>query len=115
MDLLGAVLLQRLINVIGDLRHEQLVRGLSQDAGDVEGDIAHTNHGDGLCGEIPIAFEVGVAVIKAHEFAGAMVALEILARDAHALIGGGAGGEDDGVIILAHLLDGDVLAHLDIA
>ena len=115
MDLLGAVLLQRLINVIGDLRDEQLVRGLGQDAGDVEGDIAHTNHGDGLCGEIPIAFEVGVAVIKAHEFAGAMVALEILARDAHALIGGGTGGEDDGVVILAHLLDGDVLAHLDIA
>ena len=44
-----------------------------------------------------------------------MVALEVLARDAHALIGGGTGGEDDGVVILAHLLDGDVLAHLDIA
>lgn len=44
-----------------------------------------------------------------------MVALEVLARDAHALIGGSTGGEDDGVIIFAHLLDGDVLAHLNIA
>jgi len=31
-------------------------------------------------------------IIKAREFAGAVVALEVLAGDAHFLIGGGAGG-----------------------
>ena len=115
VDLLGAVLLKRCVHVIRDLSNQQLICGLGQDAGDVEGDIAHADDGNGFCREIPIALEVGVAVIKAHEFAGAMVALEVLARDTHALIGGSTGGEDDGVIILAHLLDGDVLAYLDIA
>ena len=115
MDLLGAVFLQRCVDIIWDLGNEQLVGGLGQDTRDVEGDIAHAHDGDGFCGEIPIALEVGVAVIKAYELARAVIALKILTGDAHALIGGGAGGEDDGVVILAHLLDGDVLAHLDIA
>ena len=115
MDLLGAVFLQRCIDIIRDLGNQQLVGGLGQDAGDVEGDIAHTDDGDGLCREIPVALKVGVAVIKAHEFACAVVALKILSWNAHALIGGGAGGEDDGVVILAQLLDGNILAHLDIA
>ena len=115
MDLLGAVFLQGSVDIIRDLRHQQLVCGLGQDTGHIERDIAHAHDGDGLRGQVPIALEVGVAVIKAHEFAGAVVALEVLAGDTHFLIGGGAGGEDDGVIVIAHLFDGDVLAHFDIA
>ena len=115
MDLLGAVLLQRSVDIVRDFGDEELVRRLGQDARDVEGDVAYANDGDRFGGKIPVTLEVGVAVVEADELAGAVVTLEILARNAQGLIGGGAGGEDDRVIIIMHLVDGEIAADLNIS
>ena len=115
VDLLHGGAGEVLVDVVRDLGDLELVGGLGQDAGDVEGDVADADDADLLGGQVPVAGEVGVAVVEADELAGAEGAVEVGAGDAQFAVAGGAGGEDDGVVVVTHLVDGEVLADLDVA
>ena len=62
---LVALRLQAVGHVVGDLGGEQLLGGLGEDAGDVEADVADAEdrHLVGMRLEVPVASDVGVAVV----------------------------------------------------
>ena len=73
--------LERLVDVVRDLGDEQLVGGLGEDPGHVDGDVAGADHGDlgGL--QRPLPRHVGVAVVPGGEVRGAVAAVQVDARD----------------------------------
>ena len=99
----------------GDVGGEHLVAGLGEHAGDVERDVADAEHGDVLGLERPGARDVGVGVVPGDEVGGAERPGQVLAGDAEVAVGHGAGGDDDGVVELAQLLELDVDAEVDVA
>ncbi len=115
VDLLDGGARQVLVDVVRDLGDLELVGGLREDARDVEGDVAHADDADLLGREIPVAGEVRVAVVETDELAGTEGPVELGAGDAQVTVAGGAGGEDDRVVVVAHLVDGEVPADLDVA
>ena len=105
-DLLDAALGQGLDRVVGGVGALQLVAGQGQHAGDVGGDVAVADHDDPLAGEVvAVVGEVGVGVVPIDELRGRVAAGQLLAGDAELAVGGGAVGEEDGVVALAQLLD----------
>src|SRR5699024_3380863 len=113
VDLLDRAAGEVLVHVVRDFGDLELVGGLGEDARDVEGDVADADHADPLFGEAPVAGEVRVAVVETDELAGAVGTLQLGAGDTQLAVAGGAGGEDDRVVVVPHLVDGDVLADLD--
>lgn len=63
VDVLRTVGFDAVIDVVRDLGDEQLIGGLGQHAGHVEGDIAGAKLGDRLGLERPFGVDVGVPVI----------------------------------------------------
>ena len=113
MDLLGLVLLQGFVDVVRDFGGEQFVAGLCDDARDVEADVAHADDGDGLGVQVPVLRELRVGVVEADELSATVGGLR--ARQVEVAVLGRAGGVDDGVVVLLELLEGDILADVDVA
>ncbi len=111
----GLVGLEALVDVRRDLGRQQLVTGLGENTGDVEGDVADADHGDLLGLERPGAREVGMAVVPGDELRGAVGTVEVDAGQVHQPVVGGAGGEDDRVVQGAQVVEGDVGAVVDVA
>ncbi len=114
---MAALAAETAVDVVGDLGDELLVGGLGQHAGDVEPDVADTEHGDRLCGRVerPVAGHVGVAVVPVDEVSSAERALELDAGDVEVAVGAGARGEDDGVVELLQVVELEVGAVVDVA
>lgn len=112
VDFVGLVGGECVVDVVGDFGGVEFVGGFGEDAGDVEGDVADADDGYLFGLEVPGALEVGVAVVEADEFAGAVGVFA--AGDGQGSITGGAGGEDDGVVVVAEFVDGDVGADVDV-
>src|SRR5699024_3269490 len=115
VDFLGLVVLEGLVDVVWDFSNQQLIGGLRQDAGNVQRHVTHANNGDGLSAYAPFAHEDWDALVEAHELSGAEAAVEIFTRHTHDLVLGGAGSEDDGVVVFVHFIDGDVAADFNVA
>ena len=98
-----------------DLGGEQFVTGLGEDACDVEGDVADTEDGDLLGVEGPGARHVGVPVVPRDEIGRAVAAVEIDTRDVQGAVRVGTGGEDDRVVEATQVVEGDVVAVVDVA
>jgi hypothetical protein len=107
---------QRLERVVGDVRPRQLVRRSAEDAGDVDRHVPDADDRGPLLVEVELAVPVvGVAVVPGHELGGRMAASQVLAGDPHAPVGLRPGGVDDLVIVLPEVIDGQILAQLDVA
>ena len=115
VDLGGLVVLEALIDVGGDLGGQQFVAGLGQHARHIQGDVADTDDRDLLGLERPGAWEVGMPVVPGHELRGAVGAVEVDAGQVHRPVVGGTGGEDDSVVHLLQVFEGDVAAVVDVA
>ena len=115
VDLDGLVVLEALVDVGGDLGGEKFVAGLGEDTGDIEGDVADTEDSDLLGFERPRTRYVGVAVVPGDEVGCAVAAIEVDAGDVQCAVGVCAGGEDDGVVEAAEIIQGDVGAVVDVA
>ena len=115
VDLGGLVVLEALVDVGGDLGGQQFVAGLGQHARYVQGDVTHTDDRDLLGLERPGAWEVGMSVVPGHELSGAVGAVEVDAGQVHRPVVGGTGGEDDSVVHLLQVFEGDVAAVVDVA
>ena len=115
MDIGDRVLGQRLGDVGGDLGAQHVGGVLGQDAGDVEGHVADADHSDLLGLQRPGARVVGVAVVPGHEVRGAVGLGQADAGDRQGRVPVGARGDDDRVVVVAQILNGDVAADLDIA
>ena len=72
---------------------------LGEDAGDVQGDVAVADDGDGCRVQRPLAREVRVAVVPADEVGGPERALGVDAGNVEVGVADRAGGEDDGVVV----------------
>ncbi len=111
-----AALAQGLERVVGDVGLLEFLGRPAEDPGHVDGDVAHADHGRPLLREVELAVaEFRMAVVPGHEFGGRVAPLQVLPGDAHAAVGLGAGGVEDLVIVLAQIVDGDVLSELDTA
>src|SRR5690606_22552449 len=99
-----------------DVGAAQLVGALGEDPGDVQRHVAGADHHHvlGLQQE-PLHPAVRVAAVPADEVRGGGAAGEVLARDAHPPVGGGAGGEHHRVVGAVQPLQVDVAAVLHAA
>ncbi len=88
---------------------------LGQHAGHVERHVSVADHRDRLRLEGPLTRHVGVAVEPADEVGGAVGAVGVDAGDVEIGVADGAGREDDGVVVLLEVVEGDVLAEAHIA
>ena len=102
------------LDVGRELRGEEVWDVLCEDAGHVERDVADTQNRDLLGLERPGAGDVGVTVVPGHEVGGAVRAIKVNTRDVEIGVVEGAGGKDDGVVVLAELVEGEVRAHVDV-
>ena len=107
--------LQTLVDVVGDFGDEQVVSVLGEDAGDVQGDVAVTEHCNLLSFERPGAGVVGVAVVPGDEVCCAVGAVQVDAFNVQGCIKNRAGCENDGVVVFAQVSEGQVLAVFDVA
>ena len=99
-----------------DVRADELGRGLGEDAGDVERDIAVADHHRRLHLERRRqAGKFGMAVIPADEARRADHPGQVAPLDLQRRIGGRAGREDHGVVEFEQFGDGDVAADEHVA
>src|SRR5690606_35727415 len=115
-DLLHVGVGQARQRMVGDVRLAQLVHALRQNPGDVDGDVAHPHH-HGRAGverylQLPV---VGVGVVPGDELGGREAALQLLAGDAEAPVGGRADGVHHRVVVALQVGGRQVPAELDIA
>ncbi len=115
-DLLHGAVGQGVDRVLGGVGDLQLLAGEGEHPGDVGGDVAVADHHHPLAAEVEFAVgEVGVGVVPVDELGGRVAAGQVLALDPEVAIDAGPIGEEDGVIALLELGDGDVAADLDVA
>ena len=107
--------LQAAVDVVRDFGDQEVIGVLGEHPGDVEGDVAVADHGDFLGIQRPVAGNVRVAVVPGDEVGAAVGALEFDARDVQVRVLDGAGGEDDGVVVRAEVLEREVRAVVDVA
>ena len=107
--------LESRLHVRGDLGGEQVLGVLREDARDVEGHVADPDDADRRGIQRPLAREVGVAVVPAHEVGGAVRADGVDAGNVERGIADRAGREDDRVVVALEVVEGDVLAEPDVA
>ena len=88
---------------------------LGEDAGDVQGDVAVTEHRNLLSFERPGAGVVGVAVVPGDEVCCAVGAVQVNTLNVEGCIKNRAGCEDDGVVVFAQVCEGQVLAVFNVA
>ena len=88
---------------------------LREHARDVEGDVAVADDGDRLSLERPFTGHVGVPVEPAHEVGRAVRADRVDPRDVEVGVADRASGEDDRVVVVLEVVEGDVLAEADVA
>ena len=98
--------LQALIDVIGDFGDEQVVSVFGEDAGDVQGDVAVTEHRYLLSLQRPGAGIVGVTVVPGDEVGSAVGAVQVDALNVQRCVVNGSGREDNGVVVLAQVGEG---------
>jgi hypothetical protein len=94
VDVLRTVGFDAVIDVVRDLGDEQLIGGLGQHAGHVEGDIAGAKHRDRLGLERPFGVDVWVPVIPGHKIGGAIRTAQVDAGDLDPVVLVGTGRED---------------------
>ena len=107
--------LQAAVDVVRDFGDQEVIGVLGEHPGDVEGHVAVADHGDFLGLQRPVAGNVRVAVVPGDEVGAAVGALEFDARDVQVRVLDGAGGEDDGVVVRAEVLEREVRAVVDVA
>ena len=100
--------LQDLVDVVGDLSRQQVIGVLREHAGDVERDVAVADDGDLLRVERPLARDIRMAVVPAHEIGGAVAARQVDAGDVEVGIPDRTGREDDGVVVALEVVERDV-------
>ena len=102
--------------MVGGVGLPQLVGGEGEHPRDIHRDVAVPDHHRAVAGEVEhLIGVVGVGVVPADERGGGMAAGQVLAGDAEALVGLASDRVDDRVVALLELVDGDVLADLDVA
>src|SRR5699024_2946453 len=111
-DLLGA---QPLVDVVGDVGLQQVVRVLGQDAGHVDGDVAGADHGDAGALHVPGRGDVGVGVVPEDELGGTVAAGQVDAGHVQGTVPVAAGGENDAVVVTVQVLELEVHSVLDVA
>ncbi len=107
--------LQAGVNVVRDFGDQEVIGVLGENTGHVKGHVAVAEDGDFLGLKRPFAGNVRVTVVPGDEVGAAEGTLEFDARDIQVGVLDGAGGEDDGVVMLAEVLDGDVRAVVNVA
>ena len=115
VDVRDRGILERLVDVVRDFRHQQLVGVLDQHPGHVEGHVAVADHRDLLGLQRPVARNVGVTVVPGDEVGPAEGPLEPDAGNVQFRVLDGAGGEDHGVVEGAEIVQGQVAAVGDVA
>lgn len=106
---------ETLVDVVGDLRDQKVVRVLGEQSSHVERDVAVADDADGCGIQRPFAWEVGVTVVPADEVGRAVRAVGIDAGDVEGCVAHRAGGEDDGVVVVLQVIERDVLAEAHVA
>ena len=102
--------------VLGGVGGLELLAREGEHPGDVGGDVAVADHDDALAGEVVLAVgEIGVGVVPVDELGGRVRAGQVLAGDPEVAVDAGAVGEEDRVVALLELGDGDVGADVDVA
>ncbi len=107
--------LQPGVDVVRDFGDQEVVGVLGEHAGHVQGHVAVADHGDFLGLQRPVAGHVRVAVVPGDKVGAAEGALKLDARDVQVRVLDGAGGEDDGVVVRAEVIDGQVRAVVHVA
>ena len=108
-NLLDAAFPQRLQRIVGDVRLGEFLRRSTQNAGDVNRDVADAHNGDAFARKVECQVAVvGVAVVPGDEVRSRMAAYEILARNVHAVVRGSAGREDDLVVEFPQVVEAQV-------
>ena len=106
--------LEDLEDVRGNVGGEQVLGVLREHPRDVESDVSDAEDRDLFGLERPRARHVGVAVVPAHKVGGAIRAIQVNTRDVEVGIAERSGGEDDRVVVLAEVLEGEVRADVDV-
>src|SRR5690606_21535164 len=114
VDVGHRVLPQALDDVRGHLGGQEVLDVLGEDPGDVERDVADPEDRDALRLERPRPRHVRVPVVPGDEVRGAVAARQVDARDGQRGVLVGAGGDDDGVVVLPQLLHRHVGADVDV-
>ncbi len=116
IHLAHAALAERGERVVADVGRRQLLGGPAEDAHHVDRDVAHAHHRDPLLRQVEAVLAVvGVPVVPGDEVGRRVATAKVLAGDAHAAVGLGAGGVDDLVVVRPEILERDVLPQLDVA
>ena len=115
MDFAGGILGQTIVDIVGNFSDVQFIGSFGENAGNVEADVANADYCNGLGGEVPVASELWVGVVKTNEFASAVVLREIGPWDIQVTVAGSASGEDDGVVELTQFIDADLLADVNVS
>ena len=79
---------------------------LGEDAGDVQGDVAVTEHRHLLSLQRPGAGVVGVTVVPGDEVGSTVGAVQVDALNVQRCVVNGSGREDNGVVVLAQVGEG---------
>ena len=108
-------ILQPGVDVFGDLGDQQVLGVLGQHPRHVQGDVAVAQHRDLLRPQRPLTRHIRVPVVPGDEVRGPVGAVQLDAGDVQGGVVEGAGGEDDGVVVLAQLRQAQVRAVLDVA
>ena len=103
------------LHVGGDLGGKQVLRVLGEHARHIEGDVADADDADRRGIQRPLAREVGVPVVPADEVGGPVRADRVDPGDLERGVADRAGREDDGVVVLLEVLEGEVLAEAHVA
>ena len=71
----GLIGLECFVHIVGNLRDVQFLTGFGENARDVKTHVAHADHGNFFCRQVPGAGEFGVTVVETNEFRSAVAAL----------------------------------------
>ena len=88
---------------------------LSEHARHIQGNVAVADDRDGRRLERPLAWNIGVAVVPAHEVGSAIAARQVDSGDHERGIPNRTGREDHGVVMLLQVGQGDVTAEVHVA
>ena len=109
------VALDRPVHALRDIGPQQVVRALGEHPGDVERDVARTNHRYPFGLQRPLTRHVRVAVVPGHEVGRPEGAGQLDAGDGQRRVPDRAGGEHHGVVVPPQVSKGDVGADVDVA
>ena len=87
-------------DVVRDFRDKHVIGVLGEHACYIQGHVAVTNHGNFLGSQRPFPGDIGVSVIPGDEVRAPVGTFKLDAGDVQIRVLDGAGGEDDGIVVL---------------